>query len=296
MTPQEKFFLDAAIKGDATTLEALLKEGVGVNAQDSRGLPTKRTALMHAAENGHLEIVDLLIKAGAKINLIDKGIPVDCPGGNTALILAIQKGHVAIANLLLDAGASPKTKGGGTSVINSAAYLGDMGLIKRVIELGGDPLQPDGSGFAAIASAVNGGNLEATKLLLKMGIDANTLTPDGAPLLITSVCDGNLALCKVLVNGGADPELADIDGITPLMTACRAARKEIVQYLLSLGVSVNKRDAKGRTCLDIIEWMRRPPDLSPEIIQRRIAMGESVGPPPEQLEEIAAVIRSSGGK
>ena len=60
MIPKEKQFLDAAAKGHHRVVKALLEAGVDVNVQDTRGCPTDRTALMHAAENGHLKVLGFL--------------------------------------------------------------------------------------------------------------------------------------------------------------------------------------------------------------------------------------------
>src|SRR5215831_2811076 len=128
MTKKEAQFLDAASKGHIRKLKAFLDAGVDVNVQDTRGTPWNRTAVMHAAERGHLKVVDLLVKAGARVDAIDKGIPGNVPGGNTALILAIygpqadgRPAYPRIAHRLLDAGASPRDRGRDTSVITAAA-------------------------------------------------------------------------------------------------------------------------------------------------------------------------------
>jgi ankyrin repeat protein len=45
----------------------LLKEGADINAQDARG----RTALLAAVEGNHLESAQVLIEAGADVNVQD---------------------------------------------------------------------------------------------------------------------------------------------------------------------------------------------------------------------------------
>ncbi len=55
-------------------------------------------AFLHASKEGHLPIVELLLKAGADINIQSKN-------GNTALIIASQYGHLAIVEALMNAGA-----------------------------------------------------------------------------------------------------------------------------------------------------------------------------------------------
>lgn len=316
MTTREKRFLDAAAKGHNRVVDALLRAGVDVNAQDTRGCPTNRTALMHAAENGHLRVIDLLLRKGAKVNAIDKGFPVDCPGGNTALLvalhkiaemvfseeagtahaLAIQRKHVAIAHRLLDAGASPKTRGGGTSVINCAAQVGDVRLFKRLIEVGADPRQADGSGSTALAAAVQARRLNIVRVLLDLGLDPNSKGPGNSPVLISAAYSGDPKLCKLLLSRGADPNLADSSGFTALMMACVTAHKQAAEKLVAAGARLNDRDEKGRTAVDILVDAQRPPDLAPEVLQRLINMGQNFGPPPEQYRKIELMLRKLGAK
>ena len=97
LTPEQIQFLDAADRGDVETVKTLLASGVDANALDYRRLPTNRTALMHAASGGHLDVVELLIAAGAKVDMKDKGLGAALPGGNTALLLALKNKHVRVA-------------------------------------------------------------------------------------------------------------------------------------------------------------------------------------------------------
>ncbi len=296
MTPREKKFLDAAASGDRETVIKLLEDGVDVNVRDSRGLPTNRTALMHAAEKGHAQVVDVLLLRGAQANAIDKGFPIDCPGGNTALILAIVKGHTKVAHRLLDAGASAKTKGGGTSVINAAAYLGDAELVERLIQLGADVNQRDGSGFVPIGSAAMQGHIPVVQLLLNHGVDPNSKTPGGSPVLRDAIFAGKLELCNLLIKRGADPHLADADGFTPLMTACVAIKPAIVDMLLSHGVAVNHVDCMGRTALDIVYKLQEPPDFAPDVLKRLTKLGQITILPAGELQKMFESLRRAGAK
>ena len=51
-----------------------------------------------ASMNGRTEVVEVLLKADASIDIVDKG-------GNTAIMEAAEKGHVDVAARLFDAGA-----------------------------------------------------------------------------------------------------------------------------------------------------------------------------------------------
>ena len=300
MTDKERRFLDAASKGHARRLKASLDDGVNIDVKDSRGTPWNRTALMHAADKGHMEIVDLLLKAGANVNAIDKGVPLDCPGGNTALILALCSGHTLIAHQLLDAGASPRTKGGGTSVVTASAGLGDERTFRRLVALGADIRQCDGSGFTPISLAVQKGNLKIVKFLLSRGVDPNCRTPSGRPILGDAALGdrpAHLGICKALVAAGADPNNGGEDNFTPLMAACRSARQGIVRFFLSLNVRVNAMERKhSRTALDIVHELQKQPDFAPEVLRRLIRLGEIMGPPPSRLKAIEHLLRQAGAK
>jgi outer membrane protein assembly factor BamB len=85
----------AARKGDAKAVEALLAKGADVNAKTSYGV----TALWLAAYKGHRDVVQQLLRHKADVNVRD-GI-----WGSTPLGMAVDGGHVEIVRLLLQAGA-----------------------------------------------------------------------------------------------------------------------------------------------------------------------------------------------
>jgi ankyrin repeat protein len=73
----------------------LLDAGADVNARDK----LKKTALMQAAEQGHVNIVRALVLAGADINAID------CEGKN-ALSFALEISNSPVTRLLRSQGAT----------------------------------------------------------------------------------------------------------------------------------------------------------------------------------------------
>ncbi|WP_131764190.1 ankyrin repeat domain-containing protein [Legionella drozanskii] len=80
-------------------IKFLLEKGADINTP-FRG---KKTALMHAAQGGHLKLVELLLEKGANVNATDDE-------NNTALISAAEEGHVQIVALLLKSGVSHAQK------------------------------------------------------------------------------------------------------------------------------------------------------------------------------------------
>jgi ankyrin repeat protein len=64
VSPPPEDLFNAAISGDATTVQALLARGADVNARANNGA----TALMLASQNGHNEVVQDLLAKGADVN------------------------------------------------------------------------------------------------------------------------------------------------------------------------------------------------------------------------------------
>mmetsp|Transcript_4727 Transcript_4727/g.9556 ORF Transcript_4727/g.9556 Transcript_4727/m.9556 type:complete len:308 (-) Transcript_4727:1556-2479(-) len=85
--------------GDHRSIQTLLRQGHAVDARDEENW----TALMRAADRGHLNAVQVLLNAGADLALTDDD-------GQTALHIACFCGHLDASALLLARGADPNNK------------------------------------------------------------------------------------------------------------------------------------------------------------------------------------------
>lgn len=87
--------IHAAEKGYIQVVSALLAHGADINAADSNGM----TALMYAAERGDMNMVDLLLNVG--------GVDIDTINkyGESALSLATNEAHLEVVDKLLVYGA-----------------------------------------------------------------------------------------------------------------------------------------------------------------------------------------------
>src|SRR5215472_7670381 len=83
----------AAAQNDAAHVKLSVENGANPNQSDDQS----RTALHYAAMNGNLQIVAILIKAKAKLDVRDKL-------GNTPLHLATERNQTEVLQLLLDVG------------------------------------------------------------------------------------------------------------------------------------------------------------------------------------------------
>jgi ankyrin repeat protein len=121
---------DAAMRGDAETVRALVKRGEDVNAAHGDGM----TALHWAAERGNPEIVRVLITAGATVD------PRTRNAGYTPLHLASRGGHAEVVGLLLEARSDPaaRTESGSATALHLAAASGSAATAQALLEHGAD--------------------------------------------------------------------------------------------------------------------------------------------------------------
>ena len=126
---------EAARKGDAAEVKALLDKGADVNAKFRYGA----TALFKAAERGHTEVVKLLIERGADVTVKDTFY------GATALYWATDKGHTGVVRAIL-----AKSADGAGDVLSNGVRSGNVEMVSAALETG---KVPAGSLTAALAAA-----------------------------------------------------------------------------------------------------------------------------------------------
>jgi ankyrin repeat protein len=106
-----------------------------------------RTGMHYAAMNGNLQIIAILIKAGADIDPRDRL-------GNTPLMLAAQRNQTEAADLLIEAGAKLNMQNrDGLTPLMIAAGRGNIALVRALLDSGADPHKTDFTGRDAIGWA-----------------------------------------------------------------------------------------------------------------------------------------------
>ena len=180
-------FVQAAAAGNLEGVEAMIEDGAWVDARDL----TSTTALTAAASQGHVEIVRVLLQAGADVDVV--GLR------DTALAAAADSGHVDVVRTLLNAGATL------------------------------DRLLP-GNDTALIRAARNG-NEEIVAMLLAAGADADAQGMFGSTALMHAAERGRVKIVQLLVAAGADRDLRNFAGSNALGLAAAADRNAIVEML-----------------------------------------------------------------
>jgi ankyrin repeat protein len=158
----------------------------------------EQDALMVAAEKGHKDIVEVLIKAGADANHQNYT-------GSTALMNAACDGHRDIVEVLLKAGAEVNKSRRGSTALCYAVGKGHKDTVEVLIRAGADVNAYGINGFTPLIRAVLDDDKECVELLVKAGADINVQASDGSSALTIAQEKGYKDIVEVLLNTGVDP-------------------------------------------------------------------------------------------
>ncbi|XP_059165347.1 ankyrin repeat and KH domain-containing protein mask-like [Physella acuta] len=259
----------AAASGRCNIVQLLLDNGADVNGRDKYD---KMTALMHAAKYGHKDVIKLLMKNKAAINLSGDY-------ENSALTYALEGGHVPSAVLLLSLGATINARRDFSVAAGKDRFHSVKLLLQHI-----DISQVD---VSVLSTAVQGSSYKTTELLIDSGMDVNALTFTGETLLMEASSKEMVELLlrkgalvskkglgdqtalikfsdglsydaneeeqdkiiEILLKHNADPNEANSEGYTPLIKAALHDREGCAKLLLEAGADVNRATSRGHTAM-----------------------------------------------
>ena len=200
------------------------------------------TALMLAAENRSLPLIELLLARGADVLAQNRQ-------GETALMLAADSGSPDVVRRLLDAGArvDPQSSSGWTAM-HSAAGNADPAILDLLHQHGGDIRQADHEEWTPLLSALRNNCSATARRLIELGADFRTPCKDGYTALMAAARGECLELLDFLVAGGVDIHArwteTDLDA---LMLAANNGLLAVVEKLLALGANPLAVNRKGES-------------------------------------------------
>jgi uncharacterized protein len=270
----------ASLNGSAAMIERLLKAGANANI----ALPSGETPLMIASRAGAVAAVKLLAAHGAQVNARET------TKNQTALMWATVQGHADVVEALLEAGADVAARSsvrmrrvnteaggfqaglvmdveqGGYTPLLFAAQQGNVASARLLVAAGAkiDDRAPDGSSVLVVASLSGNGPLAA--YLLDKGADAND-GGSGYTALHAAIVRNDPALVKALLSHGADPNATIVKptgvrrssadyaleaghvGASPLWLAARFAQPDVMRLLLAQGAKTGAPPKDGTPLL-----------------------------------------------
>lgn len=207
----------AVTHGDLPGVRALLKQGADPNSRNGLDF----MPLYLASASGQLDVMDALVKAGAK---------VDAPSTyGTALTFAAEGGSVPAMKYLLAHGAGIEA--------GRADHISLLMLTSRT------------------------GATEMVNELLRRKADVQARDNDGGTALSFAARDGQVGAGRLLLAAGAAVDAADSRGWTPLMYAAVNGHGDFVRLLLGAKAKPGLREKGGRTALVLAAGYGDYPDV-----------------------------------
>ncbi len=153
----ERNFFEAVRNGYTDAVDDMIRiEPSVVHWHDDDGL----TALMIAATNGNVDLVEVLLDQQADANVVNKN-------RSTALMFAAYHGHRRIVDLLIQHGADVNALNvNGSTALMSAAWQGHGAVVVQLMDAYADPDIKDAEGITAAGHAKAQKHPELTQLLL----------------------------------------------------------------------------------------------------------------------------------
>lgn len=232
--------------------------GAGITRQRALPSPTgAMTALLYAARQGWQPMAQVLLDAGADINLASAN-------GSTPLLVAILNNHVQLAQFLLDHHADP----------NRADFYGRAALFAAVemrnldyVRFDPDPEPDPGDPLKLIQALLARGASPNTRAKVTpvrgfMQNDASWIDLDGQTPFLRAALTGDVTVMRMLLASGADPNIATTGGTTALMLASGLnwvrgrtrshsdqEYKEAIELCIEHGADVNAKNSLGLTAM-----------------------------------------------
>ena len=134
------------------------------------------------------------------------------------------------------------------SALAFAASMGNLSVVKLLLEREADIHADDCGGRTSLHWAATNGYLKIVKLLIEKGACVNSLDKHKiTPLHLATM---HLKVVKFLVGNGACINAKDNNGESPLHWAVLSKCRESVKFLVENGADINAKDNDGLTPID----------------------------------------------
>ncbi len=201
-------------------------------AEPDQGAVGYGTPLHLAAGAGQLGLVNLLLDAGATVDVLHEPEFADM-SGETPLVRACRGRHADVAAVLIEHGADVDASNGrGETPLSEAAWAGHRDVAELLLEHGATGETADGSDITPVHLAAIEGHREIALLLIRNGVRYDI---HAAALL------DDVAKVRQLLDAGVpvDARLEGWDGVTPLVLTAAVGSARVAGILLEHGAQLH---------------------------------------------------------
>ncbi|RXM31962.1 Caskin-1 [Acipenser ruthenus] len=224
----------AALNGNMELISLLLESQATVDIKDQKGM----RPLHYAAWQGKVEPMKTLLKSGSSVNS-------QSDEGQIPLHLAAQHGHYDVSEMLLQHQSNPCiVDNAGKTPLDLACEFGRVGVVQLLLSSNmcaallepkpGDTTDPNGT--SPLHQAAKNGHIDIIRLLLQAGININRQTKAGTALHEAALC-GKTEVVRLLLDVSLTVENLE----TP----------DDLECLLN-GINAQVRNTYSQTALDIV--------------------------------------------
>ncbi|XP_029945726.1 caskin-1 isoform X3 [Salarias fasciatus] len=222
---------------------------VNVNFQDTDGF----SPLHHAALNGNLELISLLLESQAAVDIRDQK-------GMRPLHYAAWQGKAEPMKMLLKSGSSVNGQSDeGQIPLHLSAQHGHYDVSEMLLQHQSNPCIVDNAGKTPLDLACEFGRVGVVQLLLSSNMCAallepkkgDTTDPNGTSPLHLAAKNGHIDIIRLLIQAGIDINRQTKAG-TALHEAALCGKTEAVRLLLESGINAAVRNTYSQTALDIV--------------------------------------------
>lgn len=180
-------------------------------------------------------------------NTIEKDLPLGRPSEH--LLNYAGKGDLEVVKYIVEKYRiepnRPRTENGGTALYQ-AARNGYSDIVAYLLNKGADPNIANNSNVTPLNAAASNGHEEVVKLLVEKGADPNIIDSYGDSSHLAAAQRGHWEIVKLLIAKGANIHQQTKQKENLLHIAAKNDKKEVIKYLLEIGVQPWKRDFIGR--------------------------------------------------
>ena len=169
----------------------------------------------------------------------------------TLLHIAANCGHLESLNVLLRKGCNLDIQDiSGCTALHLAARNGQKRCVERLLECGANPDIAGKDGATALHWLAVNGRDEILKILLQYTSCVNLEDGQGHTGLHAAARNGHTKAMECLIEANADINYSNDSGVTPLHSACTNGQRHAISLLLSKGVSLTP-NSKGISPIDL---------------------------------------------